>query len=418
MEGMMPRMALKIRTPEMALLVCLASGMLCGAPSQAKNSTHLVLTGAVQSPAGRAQTQPRKSLDYFVASDGKDSNDGSQMHPWATITHAAKVAGPGATVHVMPGTYREVIVTAASGTLDARVKYVSEKRWRAIIAPETPGTFVWQNTGDYTDIIGFDLSGAPCNGIGLGGSHQRAIENNVHNSGTGCSNSHGGSGINSYAFTASDNDIIANYVHDVGADDSLCGDTGHRTVQGIYQSNRGGHIVENLVVHNCVFGIQLWHAATNGSIINNTVVHNLGGGILVGTGDAPCNTGGCPGGDDYTIVRNNIVAFNGNPQLKGWGIVESSGDVGIHNQYSNNLSYQNASGDFAFNHHLTCENCIEGKDPGFIDASSGDFHLQRTSPAVGHGIKRDSPETDFDNEKRLQSETVDIGAFELGAHNR
>lgn len=360
----------------------------------------------------QAVGQSSQKHDFYVAMNGNDASDGSQAHPWATITHAGKIVGPGATVHVLSGTYNERVVTSASGTASARIKYVSERKWRAVISPAAHGSITWQNSGDYADIDEFEIAGSDCNGIGLAGSHQRAIGNNVHNAATGCSNSSGGSAINDYSYTSEDNDIVGNYVHDVGIGDPLCGQAGHRTVQGIYQSNRGGHIENNVAAHNCVFGIQLWHAATHATIVNNTVVYNRGGGIIVGTGDAPCNTGGCPGGDDYTVVRNNIVAFNGNPELKGWGIVESSGDVGTHNQYSHNLGYQNVSGDFALAHHLLCDNCIQGKNPAFVNAEGDDFRLTATSPARGGGTRRDAPEMDFDNKTRLQVGAVDIGAYE------
>lgn len=409
----MLRLTVRFRIEMAAFLLFLVCVALSGRSAYTQSPPVTVQSAAVQ-----RQAQSRQSLDFYVAPNGKDSNDGSSTHPWATITHAGKVVGPGATVHVLPGSYSETIVTVASGTDGARIKYVSETKWHAVLSPATHGHFVWQNTGDYTDIDGFDVAGTDCNGIALGGSHQRAISNNVHNSAEGCNDANGGSGIADYSFTAHDDDIIGNYVHDVGMSDPLCAQTGHRGVHGIYQSNAGGHIEDNIAVHNCVYGIHLWHAATHATIVNNTVAYNLGGGILVGTGGAPCNTGGCPGGDDYTIVRNNIVAFNGNPELKGWGIVESSGEIGIHNQYSHNLSYQNVSGDFAFNHHLTCGNCIQGKDPGFVDGPSGDFHLARTSPAIGQGTKRDAPEMDLENTTRARTGVVDIGAYETTAADR
>src|SRR5690242_5204665 len=38
----------------------------------------------------------------YVSPSGNDSNDGSQGHPFATITKAGKVATPGTVVHVLP----------------------------------------------------------------------------------------------------------------------------------------------------------------------------------------------------------------------------------------------------------------------------------------------------------------------------
>ena len=408
----MKRLTARLIKAFFAFCLCLACVTLLSSTGHSRDLSHS-LAGKGQSSGGQTNSRSQRPADFFVGPAGKDSNDGSQTHPWATITYAGKVASPGSVIHVLAGTYNERVVTTANGTPDARIKYVSERKWRAVIAPAAHGSVVWLNSGDYTDIDDFEIAGTDCNGIDLVGSHQRAIGNNVHNAADGCSNSSGGSAIADGNYKSEDNNIIANYVHDVGVGDPLCAQTGHRTIQGIYQSNRGGSIVNNLVVHNCVFGIHLWHAATHATIINNTVVYNLGGGILVGTGDAPCNEGGCPGGDDYTVVRNNIASFNGNPILKGWCITESSGDVGIHNQYSNNLTYQNASGDFAVEHHLICEDCIQGKDPGFVDPFSGDFHLKADSPARARGSDRDAPRADIDNNS-ITGSLIDIGAYQGG----
>jgi hypothetical protein len=106
---------------------------------------------------------------------------------------------------------------------------------------------------------------------------------------------------------------------------------------------------------------------------------------LIGSGDAPCSTTGCPGGNDYTVARYNIAAFNGNPVSGGWGIKETAQDpgrTGPHNEYSYNLSFQNKSGDFLIPRTTPCENCITGQDPGFVSMASGDFRPKAGSPAM------------------------------------
>ena len=356
--------------------------------------------------ARQAQSPTPVTGDVYVTPTGNDAGDGSQKHPWATITHASQMIGPGATVHVSPGTYDEVVVTKTSGTASARIKYISDKRWGALIAPKKTSHIVWNNTGDYSDIIGFEIGSDDCNGIGIGGSYQRVFGNNAHNAAVNCADSNGGSGINSYNYSAGNNAIIANYVHDVGVGDPLCGHVGHRVVHGIYVANMSGVVQNNISVKNCDFGIHLWHAASHAIITNNTCAFNRAGGIVVGAGDAPCTEGGCPDGGDYNIVRNNIVVHNGNPVLKGWGITEE-GITGPHNQYSNNLSYQNLSGDFHFRNHLSCSNCIVGKDPEFVAPSSTDFRLRRGSPAIGHGTSENAPTTDYAGRERT---SADIGA--------
>lgn len=326
--------------------------------------------------------------DRYVSLSGSDANDGTKQHPWASISHAGSVATPGTIVHVAPGVYIEAVTTAASGSADARILYISDKPWAAVIA--TPGRdgFAWRDTGNYTDVIGFEVAGTRCGGIGLGGSFQKAISSHVHNSASGCTTSDGGSGINDFNYTSQENEILNNYVHDVGITEPSCGQPNHNVIHGIYQANAGGRVDHNVSVNNCGFGIHLWHAATRATITNNTVLNNKAGGIVIGSGDAPCTTTGCPGGNDSTRVMNNIVAFNGNPVSGGWGIGEASqdpGQIGPHNSYSHNLGFQNGSGDFYLPRTKDCESCITGRDPRFVSASAGDFRLKADSPALGAG---------------------------------
>jgi hypothetical protein len=335
--------------------------------------------------AARQSPASANPVDRYVSTSGSDANDGSVQHPWATITHAGNLAKPGMTIHVAPGAYTEAVDTSSSGTATSRISYVSDVPGGAILSPTGHYGFAWKNTGNYSDIIGFEIAGNRCGGIGLGGSFQGAISNNVHNTAAGCNTSDGGSGINDYDYTSQANDILKNYVHDVGITEPACGQPKHNYIQGIYQANSGGHIDQNISANNCGFGIHLWHAATHATITNNTVVGNKSSGIVIGSGDAPCSTTGCPGGNDYTVVRNNIVAYNGNSVSGGWGLGETAQDPGRngpHNDYGNNLSFQNVTGDFYLPDSKPCRGCITGQDPKFLSLSSGDYHLKSDSPAV------------------------------------
>lgn len=382
------------------LLLCIC-GLACGLNATAQNAS------------------TAKGGDLYVSPQGNDKNDGSQARPWATISHAGAVATPGAKVHVAPGTYRETVVTTASGTASARISYLSDKKWSALIDPPGRPIFAWKNTGKYTDIVGFDVRGESCIGIGLGGSFQKAEDNNVHNRASGCNlNPASGAGIDSFDYDGRDNDIIANFVHDVGLGDNVhCGEAKYRFVHGIYVATPGGQVSSNLVVDTCGYGIHLWHAASHVTITNNTVLRNRTGGIIVGSGDKPCSTSGCEG-NDYTVVRNNIVAYNGNRNLniKSHAIEEMAADggrLGTHNQYSNNLAYDNVGEDFAL-HDKRCENCITGREPGFVSPSQGDFHLKKDSPARTGGTERDAPSRTFDGKNIKEAASgghVHIGAL-------
>ena len=71
---------------------------------------------------------------WVDAENGDDANDG--MTPgsaFRTIQRAADQTGPGTTVHILPGIYRETVRPAASGSAAEQIRYVAE---------EGPGTAI------------------------------------------------------------------------------------------------------------------------------------------------------------------------------------------------------------------------------------------------------------------------------------
>jgi hypothetical protein len=339
------------------------------------------------------------SSSYYVSTAGNDSNNGSATAPWRTIAYAASQIGPGATVHVGPGTYTGSIVTSVSGNSSSRVRFISDRQWAAVIGG-TSGEAVWQNLGDYVDIVGFEVSGPNANGIENLGSNVQILSNHVHDIIASC-DSNGGSGINNANYSAHDNDINGNIVHDVRAPANCA--TPHGV--GIYHSNLRGHIYNNISFHNGTVGIQLWHAANAVVVANNTVVNNSVNGIVIGAGDSP---GGVT--NDNSEVENNISVNNAY-----YGIQEF-GQTGSHNQYVNNIVYQNPSGNLTL---------LTGRASGTITGapllvnptglSSNDYQLQTQSPAIGAGTSQYAPSQDFQGAVRPSSKAPDIGAFQSGA---
>src|SRR5262245_21545385 len=265
---------------------------------QAKLTERPRMLAATPAPTPSPTPAPAPmALDRYVAPGGSDSNNGSTFAPWATIQHAANVVTPGAVVHVAPGSYGPVS-SRVSGTAGARIRFVSDVKWGAKLQSNGGGT-VWINSGNYVDIVGFDITGNVQRGIENDASFVRIIGNHIHNIPALC-NSNGGAGIENAAFNASDNDTIGNVVHDIGNPAASC-----PTTQGIYHSNLRGHVLNNISYRNSAWGIHLWHAASNVVIANNLVFENGEGGIVVGDGDAP---GGVV--DDNTLVTNNIIRNN------------------------------------------------------------------------------------------------------------
>jgi parallel beta-helix repeat protein len=337
---------------------------------------------ALQPPPVPAQ---EGTVNYFVAPGGSDANDGSHGHPWATIQHAALRAGPGAVVHVAAGSYAGPVATKVSGDARRRVRFVSDVPWAAKVRAGSVDT-VWTNFGDYVDIDGFDIAGvdaATCNGIFNYGSYVRIVDNNVHNLAADMKACIYGSGIvNHQNHAGHDDDVIGNVIHDIGDFSHP-----HQFHHGIYHANLRGYVWNNLIYRCQGWGIHLWHAASEVTIANNTVFNNAYGGILIGDGDDP---GGfaAPVIDDYTTVSNNIVYRNGlGAGAEGYGI-EEYGNTGPHNQYLENLVYQNGPGDWKLQNGIAPVGSIAG-DPQFVNYQpdgSGDYRLRPTSRAISGSL--------------------------------
>ena len=308
------------------------------------------------------------------------------------------------TVHVAAGTYSGNVTTNANGSSSARIYYVSTTKWGAkIVGSGTEA--MWTNNGDYSSIIGFDITGPGRIGILNWASYSVMQGNHVHNlTVSGGCDGNGGAGIENASYTDSDDDIIGNVVHDIGTPGACNG------VQGIYSSNLRGRILNNIVYRVSAWGLHLWHAANSVTIANNTVFANgssgMGGGIEIGTGDSP-------GGVvlDNTHVLNNIVYNN-----PGAGIMEYcySGQscIGSHNTVTNNLVYGNGG---AISLKVGTATGTVSADPQFVNYQangSGDYRLKSTSPAVDHGVSTYAPVYDIDNVMRPRGAAIDIGAYE------
>lgn len=337
--------------------------------------------------------------DYYVSPSGSDSGPGTAAQPFATIAKAGSVVAAGGTVHVAPGTYASgPFTTRASGTASARIRYVSDQRWKALIRTTGTGMHIaWTNNGSYVDIEGFDLS---CNGrIGILslGSFCRIIGNHVHDIPAANVGGSGGAGINHGNYSAHDNDFIGNVVHHVGPSGA------NNTVHGIYHSNLRGRIVNNIAYKNSGWGVHLWHAANQLTISNNLLFENGRGGIIVGAGDSP---GGVT--TDNCVVSNNILIYNGDSAVIEYGA------TGPNNKYINNLIWGNVRGLVL---KVTPVGTISS-DPKLVnyqENGGGDYRLSAGSPAIDAGTSQGAPSTDFDGASRPKGAGIDIGPYEHAA---
>jgi Right handed beta helix region len=344
------------------------------------------------------------STDYYVAPNGNDRWNGSASRPWGTLQHAAEKAIPGAAIHLASGNYSGALVTSRSGMPLARIRFISDTQWGAVI--RSIGTrAAWINDGDFVDIVGFDISGDGAIGILNRGSNVRIIGNNVHHiPALGC-DGNGGAGILNGNYSASDDDVIGNLVHDIGEPKKSCA-----RVHGIYHSNLRGRILNNISYNNEGYGIHLWHAAADVTIANNLVFNNRHGGIVVGAGDAPFN--GSPNNPaDHVLVVNNIVVYNRNR----YGI-EELGVTGPNNSFINNLVYGNEFEDWKLQTGRKLGTI--SADPKFIayrEDGSGDYHLSSASPGIGKASRNGAPPFDIQGYVRPQRTAWDIGPYQSDA---
>lgn len=349
----------------------------------------LYLTIAVPNASGAAPVAANRAApaeaptpspaNLYVSSNGDDSHAGTEDMPFRSIERAARAAAAGTTVRVAPGVYVGNITTRNAGKPGAAIRYLSTVKWGARLIGQGKEA-AWTNHGDYTHISGFDISGSGRLGILNLGSHTLVEGNHVHHlaiSG-GCT-PNGGAGIDNGNYASSDGDIIGNIVHDIGVPGACNG------VHGIYSSNRGGHIVNNLVYRVSSYGIHLWHAATRVTIANNTLFANgstsMGGGIVLGNGDGP---GGAVLNDTWVV--NNIVYDN-----PGASIIEfcypGHECTGANNVFANNLVFNN--GRPISLRRGRAKNTIAA-DPQFIDYrpdGSGNYQLGPGSPAIAKSLR-------------------------------
>lgn len=362
-----------------------------------KNTTKVMLLvcccmmlTAQTAAAGSKQGQQR-----YVSPSGIDwKNEGTLQHPWRTIDYAGSMATPGMTIHVLPGSYRvsEIITTRSSGTATARIRYVSEVRWAAKLVTST--TQVWQNTGAYVDIEGFDISSSSLStyiGIHSQGSYDRVLYNHVHDLKAPLGSCPQGAGIMMGDMSTVGQEAQGNVVHDVGPPPGAC-----REIHGIYVSAPGCKVMNNLLFANSGMGIQLWGRPDHCLLANNTIFAN-GRGLVVG-GDPK------HGINDYTVVANNIVYRN-----LDVGVYES-GLSGPNNRFIRNLVYGNKTDWFLKTGSQSASILADPMFVRYTGGLDGDYHLQDASPAIGAATPEFAPEIDIESHSRRSS--PNLGAYE------
>jgi hypothetical protein len=177
-------------------------------------------------------------------------------------------------------------------------------------------------------------------------------------------------------------------------------------------------------------GIQIG-SGTGGLLYNNWIEEGPGNGlIMMGQGDNVifnnvivnagaygvfCDERGDPVGTGYQFINNTII----NPAEDG---IRIYADLMEMNHIKNNIIVNPGTGDYVVklndNVPLEMSNNLfaaTAAEAGFVDAASGDYHLQADSPAVDMGLDASvfGVMMDKDGVTRPFGSSYDIGAYEF-----
>ncbi|MBN2309246.1 MAG: right-handed parallel beta-helix repeat-containing protein [Candidatus Hydrogenedentes bacterium] len=109
------------------------------------------------------------AAEYYVATDGDDTNSGSEEAPFATIQHAADAMGPGDTCIVRAGTYRESVRVSTSGEEGRPIRFAAAPGARVVLDGTEPIAGPWtpHDAAIFRTSVDHDFAQLFCNGAML-----------------------------------------------------------------------------------------------------------------------------------------------------------------------------------------------------------------------------------------------------------
>jgi hypothetical protein len=412
--------------------------------------------------------------NYYVATNGNDSNPGTLASPWRTIQKAANTAIAGDTAYIKAGTYNErVIFQTNDGNSTNWITFMNYGA-DIVIIDGTGITVQGQNNGmwqglvdfrnrNYVKLQGIQIKNSAFFGIYINGGSNILIQNNyIYNTwasgimteyantfiidnnnielACNATNTNGqGTQECISVSTGVDNFTISNnIVHDGGKPD-FGGegiDTKNSASNGkvfgnhVYNTNSVGIYVDawsnyardievyNNLVHNTVgAGIGI-SSETGGNIdrikFYNNIIYQTEWGFLLPTYQEANTTGHI----DTVSIMNNT--FYNNRQIgmwfsSYWNIPSQGRNTVVSNvDIFNNIVYGNPTSiQNDLGSAINIHNNLE-INPLFVNPTSTppDFHLQSNSPAIDAGTSTNAPSFDFDGNTRPQGARYDIGAYE------
>ncbi len=350
--------------------------------------------------------------DYYVDGNaGNDGGAGSYEDAWRTITHAASKASRTDTIYVKYAIYHESISFTPIPKRSINLIGIACEDARPIICSADPNTHAIGLTNYAGTIQGLEITGASnANGINCnasnGGTNAAQIRDcKIYGNNIGIHITTAGStdecsphiyknfiysnttrGIGNMMYSSAT--IEANYIYENGRASEGNGGVGNR-------DNSTATIVNNIIHDNDHIGISI-RDNSNPKIINNTITSHNAADPLSAAVRVRQNEG-----ISSVAIVNNIIARN------KCGLASEFGQPCSGNDY--NDVWNNSLSDYiGFAKGL---NDISS-DPLFVDAESGDYHLQLGSRCITAGAPEGAPDTDFDGDVRPQGDGYDMGAYE------
>jgi hypothetical protein len=346
-----------------------------------------------------------QGADYYVSTQGNDSNSGSASAPFRTITRAYQLAGPGVTINVLPGVYTDYssgwgLHLGKSGSASSPIVLKSTVKGGAIIdgqnlSDRNKGIYL---DGSYNIVDGFKIRGGPNGGITIWGNYNQILNNEIYNNGNPASTSTNGKD-GCYSDQSTHHNVYKwNYVHDNGR-------SGSNLDHGFYLCGDNEQVLNNVLIRNAATGLQIagYTTVSGMKVYNNVVAFNATSGIILWQSLSGID------------IKNNIIYQNGSYGINSWE-AHGSGVVVDHN-----LVYGNGSGTYNFTRGGSdfsyTESATSTSAPNFVNSSSSSFdpHLNSSSPAIKAGLNLSSTyASDKDGAAWPSSGAWDQGVYRYG----
>ena len=412
----------------------------------------VLLTATIGQLAVVRPTPVEAAFPWYVSTSGNDvTGNGSREQPYRTIQRAADSVGPGGTVFIEPGTYREALVISKVATAESPITFTASGPGVVIDADAVDRDAVLVTESAWIVWQGIRIQDAPRAGMRISASHHITVRNNVFannqrwglftdfsddlliegNESFGATIEHG-----IYHSNSGDRPVIrGNVIHDNHADgihmngDISMGGDGVITSavverNYIYDNGVGGGsginmdgvqsstIRNNVIVNAHASGISMYQidgglCSRNNRVYDNTIVVASDGRWAVNIPNSGCT--------DIKLISNILYSNHG---YRGAINVVDGARSGFESNY-NVLEgvFSTNGGDstlsFAQWQALGYDTHSKVATPAqlFVNASS-DFHLKSGSPAIDAGQTLTSVKRDHDSNVRPQGARSDAGAYE------